>query len=336
MLSNCFLKSAAAAYLIGVIAAEPIPATPDRVRLNPWASTCTPQAGGSSTVDDVPAIQSAIEAYPSGIIVIPSGKTGCTLGPNGELSASTNFDYWNAKGEIVYLQNINGATITGLGAINGNGQASWDYIVTNTTHKRPYLICVDGSTNIKMSGITIKDSPSFHVVTSGNSKNVVYSGLTLYSVSNSSNAAHNTDGFDIGPASYVTVENTKVTNDDDCVVLKPGASALMLPRALCLREDQVEYNPWTLDIEGIPGTHLLQTARELGIATVAYSPLAAGDEIIPIPGTKKIEYLEENTAALNFQLTEEDVKELRNIVDAADTKDDRGAGGVAFADTPEL
>ncbi|KAM6512083.1 hypothetical protein FALCPG4_017069 [Fusarium falciforme] len=34
---------------------------------------------------------------------------------------------------------------------------------------------------------------------------------------------------------------------------------------------QIEYNPWTLDIEGPPGTYLLQTARELGVAIVAYS-----------------------------------------------------------------
>jgi aryl-alcohol dehydrogenase-like predicted oxidoreductase len=36
---------------------------------------------------------------------------------------------------------------------------------------------------------------------------------------------------------------------------------------------QVEHNPWTLDIEGAPGAHLPQTARELGVAIVAYSPL---------------------------------------------------------------
>ncbi|KAM5344640.1 hypothetical protein ACJ41O_013175 [Fusarium nematophilum] len=161
---------------------------------------------------------------------------------------------------------------------------------------------------------------------------------------------------------------------------------------------QVEYNPWTLDIEGVPGTHLLKTARELGVAIVAYSPLgrgmltgqyksvdsfdkddyrrrvpryqgdnfvrnlalvdefqkvaaekgctagqltlawllAQGDDIIPIPGTKKIKYLEENTAALNVELSAEDVKKLRDLVDAADVKGDRGAGGTGFADTPEL
>ncbi|KAJ9157841.1 Aldo-keto reductase yakc [Pleurostoma richardsiae] len=39
---------------------------------------------------------------------------------------------------------------------------------------------------------------------------------------------------------------------------------------------QVEYSPWTLDIEGEEGTHLLATCRELGVAIVAYSPLGRG------------------------------------------------------------
>ncbi|KAF5656950.1 alcohol dehydrogenase [Fusarium heterosporum] len=39
---------------------------------------------------------------------------------------------------------------------------------------------------------------------------------------------------------------------------------------------QVEYNPWTLDIEGPSGTHLLKTCEELDISVFAYSPLGRG------------------------------------------------------------
>ncbi|KAG8676882.1 hypothetical protein FPOAC2_02996 [Fusarium poae] len=39
---------------------------------------------------------------------------------------------------------------------------------------------------------------------------------------------------------------------------------------------QVEYNPWTLDIEGPPGTHILKTCEVLDIAVFAYSPLGRG------------------------------------------------------------
>lgn len=39
---------------------------------------------------------------------------------------------------------------------------------------------------------------------------------------------------------------------------------------------QIEYNPWTLDIEGPSGTYLLNTCKELGVAVFAYSPLGRG------------------------------------------------------------
>ncbi|KAK7425704.1 hypothetical protein QQZ08_007803 [Neonectria magnoliae] len=36
---------------------------------------------------------------------------------------------------------------------------------------------------------------------------------------------------------------------------------------------QIEYSPWSLDIENEAGTNLLDTCRELGVAIVPYSPL---------------------------------------------------------------
>jgi len=39
---------------------------------------------------------------------------------------------------------------------------------------------------------------------------------------------------------------------------------------------QVEYNPWTLDIEGPSGTNLLKACEELDVAVFAYSPLGRG------------------------------------------------------------
>ncbi|KAJ7136392.1 NADP-dependent oxidoreductase domain-containing protein [Mycena crocata] len=39
---------------------------------------------------------------------------------------------------------------------------------------------------------------------------------------------------------------------------------------------QIEYSPFSLDIEHAAGTDLLKTARELGVAIVAYSPLGRG------------------------------------------------------------
>ncbi|KAG2036019.1 Aldo keto reductase [Suillus americanus] len=142
---------------------------------------------------------------------------------------------------------------------------------------------------------------------------------------------------------------------------------------------QVEYSPFTLDIEDSK-LNILNTARELGIKIIAYSPLgrglitgqykspddfesndfrrmvpryskenfpnilkladdlkrvgeqynatagqvalawllAQGEDVIPIPGTKKIKYLEENLVAVNVSLSPESVQEVRTIAEKAD------------------
>ncbi|KAI0634752.1 Aldo/keto reductase [Trametes polyzona] len=141
---------------------------------------------------------------------------------------------------------------------------------------------------------------------------------------------------------------------------------------------QVEYSPFTLYIEDEKFA-VLKTARELGVAIVAYSPLgrgllggkirspddlpegdlrrtyprfskenfpkvlkvvdgiqeiakkynatpgqvtlawllAQGDDIIPIPGTTRIANMKENLGALELKLSPEDVAEIRNLAEAA-------------------
>jgi aryl-alcohol dehydrogenase-like predicted oxidoreductase len=52
------------------------------------------------------------------------------------------------------------------------------------------------------------------------------------------------------------------------------------------------------------------TAAQLALAWV----LAQGDDIVPIPGTKHIRYLDENIGALDVRLTSEDLKRLDEIL----------------------
>ncbi|KZT34482.1 aldo-keto reductase, putative [Sistotremastrum suecicum HHB10207 ss-3] len=163
---------------------------------------------------------------------------------------------------------------------------------------------------------------------------------------------------------------------------------------------QMEYSPFALEIES-EQTKLLATARELGVAIVAYSPLgrgvltgqyksrddfapddfrlamprfsaenfdknlvlvdklrvlaerkgatpgqltlawilAQGPDFIPIPGTKKIKYFDENIGALNVQLTPEEIQEIRAASEAAEVKGGRYPEAMmqyCFGDTPAL
>ncbi|OCL03604.1 aldo-keto reductase, putative [Glonium stellatum] len=163
---------------------------------------------------------------------------------------------------------------------------------------------------------------------------------------------------------------------------------------------QVEYSPFALDIEDSQ-INLLKTARELGVAIVAYSPigrgmlsgtirslddfdaddfrrlaprfspenfpknlklvdqiaslakekgvtpsqltlawlLAQGNDIFPIPGTTRIERLEENLGALKVKLTSEEEKKIRKACEEAEVHGGRYPEAMAaalFADTPPL
>ena len=165
---------------------------------------------------------------------------------------------------------------------------------------------------------------------------------------------------------------------------------------------QVEYSPFSLDIEGATGTHILKTCRELGVGVVCYSPLGRGlltgafstkesisgqndirgtqfprfsdenieanarlvsqfkaladkracttsqlalawllkqgTDIIPIPGTKRVDTLKENWSALSINLTDEEEAAIRRFVDSAQVQGYRSsvAGkGFAFGNTRE-
>jgi aryl-alcohol dehydrogenase-like predicted oxidoreductase len=52
------------------------------------------------------------------------------------------------------------------------------------------------------------------------------------------------------------------------------------------------------------------TPAQLALAWV----LAQGNDIIPIPGTKKRKYLEENAAAVDISLTQQDLSDIENLI----------------------
>ncbi|KAF8997494.1 NADP-dependent oxidoreductase domain-containing protein [Cyathus striatus] len=68
--------------------------------------------------------------------------------------------------------------------------------------------------------------------------------------------------------------------------------------------------------------------------------LAQGEDIIPIPGTKRVQYLEENLGAANLHLSDEDIVEVRAVAEEADkTLEGRYPAAVEFllfVNTPAL
>lgn len=61
-----------------------------------------------------------------------------------------------------------------------------------------------------------------------------------------------------------------------------------------------------------------------------------GDDIIPIPGTKRVRYLEDNWASLQLQLTDQDEQEIRAFVEKAEIAGDimpPGMEGMQYRET---
>ena len=76
------------------------------------------------------------------------------------------------------------------------------------------------------------------------------------------------------------------------------------------------------------------TSSQLAIAWI----LKQGDDLIPIPGTKKMKYLEDNWGALNIHLTDEEEAEIRQFVESAEVSGYRSTlsgKSSTFADTKE-
>lgn len=73
------------------------------------------------------------------------------------------------------------------------------------------------------------------------------------------------------------------------------------------------------------------TPGQLALAWV----LRQGEDVIPIPGTKRVKYLEENLGAVKVELTDEEERTIREKVDAAGVEGKRSPDGFKlFADTP--
>ena len=77
------------------------------------------------------------------------------------------------------------------------------------------------------------------------------------------------------------------------------------------------------------------TAGQLALAWL----LAQGEDVLPIPGTKQVGFLEENLGALAVRLSEGEVGEVREAVEGCVVSGERYPGVMAkvcFADTPQL
>jgi polygalacturonase len=130
---------------------------------------------------------------------------------------------------LIHLDHAPHAAVMGEGAIDGQGgrvllqehSSWWDLAhqakVENKKQNCPRILVVDSSDDFTLYGITLKNSPNFHVIVNRTN------GFTAWGVKIDSPAtARNTDGIDPSSSTNVTIAYSWIRAGDDNIAIKAG------------------------------------------------------------------------------------------------------------------
>jgi polygalacturonase len=186
--------------------------------------TSAPYNASTASADNAAAIQAAINALGSGgTVIVPAGNflSGpMTLQSNMtfQLSAGatlqmTAMGTFPVNTDFVYGSKLTNVSIKGSGVMDGQGLAWWNYFNGGGTDDRPpAMIELTGCTGVTVEGITVQNSPKFHIQFLGNGTNILASGLTITAPWPSPN----TDGIDLR-GTNVNIQNCYISDGDDVI-----------------------------------------------------------------------------------------------------------------------
>jgi len=193
----------------------------------------------SSKVPDVPLASCTFTSYESisgvsscnpltlqGPFTVPANQvielTGLTSGAKVNFRGTITW----AKGTLDktnYLITLSGdkLEIDGTGAtFNGNGPLYWDGQGSNGGVPKPKFIRLNGVDGGSFTGLKVVGSPiqTFSV----KANNFTIDGVTIDDRGTNYNLGHNTDGFDVSSSMGLTIKNSFVYNNDDCIAVNSG------------------------------------------------------------------------------------------------------------------
>ncbi|WP_429500715.1 glycoside hydrolase family 28 protein (plasmid) [Robbsia andropogonis] len=232
------------------------------------AATCTPQWSSSSSTNTT-NLQNAINkcvgtSGSPGLIDLTTNNgvstaviTTVNLASNIVLKIESGFTLKSSpsqpsSGAMLVGKNVSNVTITGTGAIDGDGQTYWSAAVGQDNTARPKLIAITGSnlqvgsnftdtgkaqsivtfpsaSNATGNALIIRNSPKEQLVIESGSKNVTIDGVWIYANPNRNasgdNLAPNTDAIDIIGTQTATIKNCLLDTGDDDIAIKSNAGA---------------------------------------------------------------------------------------------------------------
>jgi len=192
--------------------------------------TSAPYNASTATADNASAIQAAINAVgTNGTVLVPAGtfysgpvtlksdmifqiSAGATL-MMLPMTATGSHPAFPVSTDFLYGSKLANITINGTGVMDGQGQEWWTYFNGGGTDNRPpAMIELTGCTGVTVSGITVQNSPKFHIQFLGNGTNILASALSITAPWPSPN----TDGIDLRGVN-VNIQNCYISDGDDVV-----------------------------------------------------------------------------------------------------------------------
>ena len=111
---------------------------------------------------------------------------------------------------------LHDVAITGAGAIDGQGAAWWPFSKTTPGARRPKMISPSNCERLLIEGITLSNSPMFHIAIGGKCQDVIVRGVTIRAPASDDPVlpSHNTDACDV-KGKNILIANCDVSVGDD-------------------------------------------------------------------------------------------------------------------------
>ncbi|OJZ80658.1 glycoside hydrolase family 28 protein [Aspergillus luchuensis CBS 106.47] len=205
--------------------ADPLVTPPPKLDdLAKRATSCT--FSGSEGASSASKSKTSCSTIVLSDVAVPSGTTldltDLNDGTHVIFEGETTFGYEEWSGPLV---SVSGTDITVTGAdgayLNGDGSRWWDGEGSNGGKTKPKFFYAHDLTSSTISGIYIQNSP-VQVFSIDGSTYLTMEDITIDNSDGDDGEAANTDGFDIGDSTYITITGANVYNQDDCVAVNSG------------------------------------------------------------------------------------------------------------------
>jgi polygalacturonase len=192
------------------------------------------------------AIQVAINAASAaggGVVEIPKGTYLC-----GPIKLASKINLHLAAGALLRMlprekypggtgnpenfisgSGLHDVAISGTGAIDGQGAAWWPLAKTAKEAKRPKMITPSNCERLLIEGITLSNSPMFHIAIGGKCSDVTVRGVIIRAPASDDPVcpSHNTDACDV-KGKNILIQDCDVSVGDDDFTCGGGTSDVLI------------------------------------------------------------------------------------------------------------